>query len=542
MKRAYGYIRVSSVTQAEEGFSLDHQKASIVDYCKTRGLHLVNVFVDEGKSGRTVNRPEFQQMLKEIKDKGIDCVVIYKIDRFARNVTDFSRIWNEFKEKGINLISVLEGDLSNGSSLVPNIFASVAQWESEVNGQRTKDALMEKFKSGWQPTPPPCGYRSVGGEGERKYCEPDPYTAPIVKKMFELYSTGQYSMQSLQEWLKDKNIISKNGTIISFSRINNILNNPFYYGLIRWHGQSKIGKHTPLISKQLFDTCQYVLQKHRHFLLRERKYDFLLRGFLYCSCGMRLVGDAHVIRSNKKKIFYYHCQKRYSPDCKQPYVRMVDLDKYVEEMLKTLGFTEDFTERIRELAKDFVNNGRKENKGMKQGLVNQRAALEAKRNKLEDLIIDGDIDRDTYKRKHAEISQQINNLQSQIEEVDNEGKLDMPLIEETLFLTKDIYKTYKNASEPLKRHYLRFFYERFVVDNKVIVEAKPTPILNALKTANMVRLRPIQLENRNFNINTQLASIIKAFSDFGLVAQIREEIERVKPSILPQLAANHELY
>jgi hypothetical protein len=88
-------------------------------------------------------------------------------------------------------------------------------------------------------------------------------------------------MATLQEWLKDKNIISKNGTIISFSRINNILRNDFYYGKIRWHGQEKIGKHAPLINKQLFDTVQYTLEKHRHFLLRERKYDFLLRALFF---------------------------------------------------------------------------------------------------------------------------------------------------------------------------------------------------------------------------------------------------------------------
>ena len=493
MKKAFGYIRVSTVGQAEEGFSLDHQKEAIKDYCRTREMQLLQVFVDEGKSGRTVNRPEFQQMLKAIKEKGIDSVLIYKIDRFARNVTDFSRIWNEFKEKGINLISLLEGDLSNGSSLVPNIFASVAQWESEVNGQRTKDALMEKFRSGWQPTPSPTGYRSMGGEGERKYCEPDQYAGPIVKKMFELYSTGNFSMMTLQEWLKDKNIISKNGTIISFSRINNILNNPFYYGLIRWHGESKMGKHTPLISKQLFDTCQYILEKHRHFLVRERKYDFLLRGFAYCTCGMRLVGEHHTIRSNKKRVSYYHCQKRYSPDCKQPYTRMVDLERYVEEMLKTVGFTEDFIEQIQELAKDFVNSGHKENQGMKQALINQRTGLEAKRSKLLDLLMDGSIEKDTYKRKHAEITQQLDNLQVQTEDVEEEGKLDMPLVEQTLSLVKDIYQTYKNAPDPLKRHYLRFLYEGFTVDNKVIAEAKPTPIFNALKTANMVRLRQVQL-------------------------------------------------
>ena len=498
--KAYGYIRVSTDIQAEQGYSLDNQKRAIEEHCKYKHINLVHLFIDEGRSARTTNRREFQEMFRQIREKGVDCVVIYKSDRFARNVNDFTSIYNEFKQKNISLISVLEGDLTNGSSLIANIYASVAQWESEVNGQRTKDALMQKFRNGWQPTPPACGFRSVGGEHEQKTCEIDPYAGPIIKKMFELYSTGQYSMVSLQEWLQDKNILSKNGTIISFSRINSILNNSFYYGLIRWHGQEKMGKHTPLINKQLFDTCQYILEKHRHFLLRERKYDFLLRGFVYCPCGMRLVGDVATIRSNHKKLGYYHCQKRYSPDCKQKYVQARDLEQQVENIVKKLEFTDEFISQVQEQAKQFLNTGKKENHGMRQALINQRTALETKRNKLEDLLIDGAMDKETYQRKHAEVTQQITNLQIQTEEVDEEGKLDIPLIDETLFLSRNIYKTYKSAVDPLKRHYLRFFYERFVIDNKVIIEAKPTPIFEALLHANMVRLMKTQLPRQDSNL------------------------------------------
>lgn len=501
MKKGFGYIRCSTIGQAEEGFTLDNQKRTIKEYCQSHGIQLLHIFEDGGRSGRTVNRPEFQEMLAKVKEKGIECIVIYKIDRFARNIADFSRIRKELKEKGISLLSVVEGDLSSGSasSLTANIFASVAEWESDVNSQRTKDALLQKFINGWQPTPPPVGYRSVGGEHEQKTCEIEPCTAPTIKKMFELYSTGDYSMVSLQEWLKDKNILSKNGTIISFSRINNILRNDFYYGLIRWHGQSKIGKHQPLISKQLFDTCQYILEKHRHFLLRERKYDFLLRGFVNCTCGMRLVGDYSLIRSNHKKLGYYHCQKRYSPDCKQKYVQAKDLEQQVEEYIKRLEFTEEFTAQVKSQAKEFLSMGRKNNGSTIQAFTNQKTGLVTKRNKLEDLLIDGLVDRDTYTRKHAEISEKIDNLQAQIDEVEEEDKLDMPLIEDTLFLTKDIYRTYKDAPDPLKRHYLRFFYEGITVDNKVIVEAKPTPIFEALLSANMVRLRQVVLPGVDSN-------------------------------------------
>src|SRR3989338_8651548 len=499
MKKGFSYIRCSTLGQAEEGFTLENQKRAIQEYCRSHNIQLLHTFEDGARSGRTVNRPEFQEMLKQIKEKNINCIVIYKIDRFARNITDFSRIVNELKAKQIELISLQEGNLTNGTSLVPNIFASVAQWESEVNSERTKDALMQKFRSGWQPCPPPIGYRSVGGEGERKSCEPEPYTAPIIRKLFELYSTGSYSIEKLKEWLEDKNILSKYGTIISFSRIHNILTNHFYYGLIRWHGQSKIGKHIPLISKELFDACQNILAKHRNFVIRERKYDFLLRGFVYCSCGMRLTADWHVIHSNNQKIAYYHCQRRYAPDCKQPYVQTKDLESQIEEKIKQIKFTYEFIQNLRDIADDFLASGKKNIESMKQALVNQKMSLELKRNRVEQLYIDGATDKETYDRNHADLQSRIDNLQAQITNTEQEEKIDVPLIEKTLLLTKDVYQTYKEANDTIKRHYLRFFYERFVVKNKEIVEEKPTPVFDSLQRAFSVRLRTFQLPGLDSN-------------------------------------------
>lgn len=500
MKKGCAYLRCSTIGQAEEGFTLENQKRAVQEYSKGHGINLVHIYEDGGKSGRTIKRPEFQDMLGNMETQHIECIVIYKIDRFARNVSDFSRILSELKAKNIELYSLQEGNLTNGSSLIPNIFASVAQWESEVNGDRTRDALMQKFRGGWQPTRPNIGYRTVGAEHEQKTCEIDPFAGPIIKKMFELYSTGQYSMVSLQEWLQDKNLISKNGTILSFSRINNILNDPFYYGLIRWHGQEKIGKHTPLISKQLFDMCKYVLEKHRNFLLREgRKYDFLLRGFVYCTCGMRLIGDACTVRSNNKKIHYYHCQKRYSPDCRQKYAHSKDVEDQVAERLKELEFDQDFIDQIRHRAETFKTEGKKDSQSVKQGLTNQKTALEIRRSKLVDLMIDGTIDQDTYKKKQSELGTQIANIEIQADEITDENKIDNGLIDTTLYLTKDIYATYLRAATPLKRHFIRFFYERFVIEDKKIIEAKPTPIFNALLCANMVRLRQTELPRVDSN-------------------------------------------
>jgi hypothetical protein len=365
-----------------------------------------------------------------------------------------------------------------GNSLVPNIFAAVAQWESEVNGQRTKDALMQKFIEGWQPTPLPIGYRSIGGEKEKKTCEPDPYVAPIIKEMFELYATGNYSIVEITDWLKDQNIISKNGTPLGHSVVCNLLNNPFYYSLIRWHGQSKIGNHTPIISKNLFDTCQYVLAKHRNFLLRRRVHDFLLRGFIYCEeCGQRYTAEWH--KNEKKfakrggKIAYYHCKKMNRNGCSSPYVEMTELEKQVEVEFKNMQFSEEFIQAVVQEARKRLEDSRKQAGSIKQGLLNQKVALEAKRNKLEDALVDGLIDRDVFKRKHTELQEKITNIELQMQEAESNNQLDVELIDEILAFTRNIYKTYKEAPGFLKRHYLRFFYEKLVVENKEVVDAIP---------------------------------------------------------------------
>ncbi len=488
MKYCYIYLRVSSSEQANEGFSVENQKLRCKEYAEMNGYQVKRIFTDDGKSGRTTDRAAFQEMLTILKEQTVDAVVIYKIDRFARNVGDFSTIRKQFKQMGIKLLSVSEnGDVTEG--LIGNIFASVAEWESDVNGQRTKDALSQKYREGWQPTPPPTGYISIGGDRERKTCKPDLYVAPVIREMFELYATGNYSIIALQDWLAEKNIISKNGTPFSHGAVHTILRNPFYYGLIRWHGESKIGNHEPIISKELFDTCQYVLAKHRNFLTRKRSHNYLLRGFAYCAeCDQRYTAEPHKINSQAKKgkIEYYHCQKRGGNGCPAPYVEVEDLEDLVEKEFKNMQFSQEFIDEVVKKARERVEMNRKNSNSIKQGIVNQKTGLEAKRTKLEDRLLDGTIDRETYKRKHNEIEGLISSLDNQVQDVDNKARIDMDLIEEVLAFTRDIFRTYKDAPDFMKRHYLRFFYEKIIIKNKGILETVPTPIFLVLQSNQQV--------------------------------------------------------
>ncbi|EKD63019.1 MAG: Gp20, partial [uncultured bacterium] len=156
MKTCYIYIRVSTDEQATEGYSIENQRRACKDYADMNAYHPKDIFADEGRSGRNIDRPAFQKLLSTLKENPVEAIIVYKIDRFARNVGDFSNIRKQFQAMKVKLLSVCEnGDVTEG--LIGNIFASVAEWESEANSKRTKDALMQKFRDGWQPSPPPIG-------------------------------------------------------------------------------------------------------------------------------------------------------------------------------------------------------------------------------------------------------------------------------------------------------------------------------------------------------------------------------------------------
>ena len=136
----------------------------------------------------------------------------------------------------------------------------------------------------------------------------------------------------------------------------------------------------------------------------------------------------------------------------------------------------------------------------KQSIVNLKTSLETRRNKLEDALLDGAIDRHTYRRKHDEIELKMQNVDSQLKDIEDGCRIDMNLIEEILAFTRNIYQTYISAPTFLKRHYMRFFYERFEVKNKLIVNIVPTPIFLILQDNQAVIIRKTQLPREDSNL------------------------------------------
>ena len=389
------------------------------------------------------------------------------------------------------LESIVEGgDVSNG--LIGNIFASVAEWESEVNGQRTKDAMTQKFNEGWWPGWAPIGYMNVK-RGNKKIVIPDPKTAPLVIEAFKLYATGEYSFLELCREMYRKGLTGKsNDKMMSVSTMQHTLSNTFYYGLMKLGKPKKLekmGKHKPLIKKSLFEQCQFIAAKHRNFLVRERKYKYLLRGHTFCLLhDRRLTAESHSINSKKyDRISYYHCTM--PGGCPGTYIKADLLEKRVANLFKRYQFSPDFIELVRQKIKAHFEDNRKSLKSERSGILNKRKAIEEKRNRLEDLLVEGTITREVFKRQHAKFQNGINNLDSQLSELEAKHQIDVKMIDEVLALTRNIYQTYLDAPDYLKRHYLRFFFEGIYIKDKRIAKVVETPLFSTLRRQEKVIIR-----------------------------------------------------
>lgn len=485
MKLAYTYGRVSTEEQAKHGYSPDNQTLVCRNYAEAHGYQVAGEFFDGGKTGKNTKRDEYQEMMLAIHKNPIEAIIVFKLDRMFRSTKDFANTVDLLKAKDIKLYSTAEGDVTGG--VLGGILSVLAQHESEQIGFRTKSGMQEKFRQGYYPGKAPLGYRNVI-RNERKIIIPDPETAPIIKMMFEMYATGQYSQLELCEIMYEKGLRgNRSKSVLSPQTLTGIFSNTLYYGWMKWGGMEGEGSHKPLITKSLFDQVRHTLACNNSFLIRKRKTSFLLRGFVYCPThDRRLVAESTDLKSGKT-FSYYHCSNR--GGCKPSYWRSEKLENKVANIIKQYEFSGEFIELVRNQAKEHIRDSRKHQSEYRRALQDQKRGLIQKRRNIEDLLVDKSLDRDIFKRQYKQIQEDLTIIDRKVHELDHEEQVDFGVIEEILALTRNLHKTYLDAPDFLKRHYLRLFFDRIYIQDKKIVKICDTPIFRVLKEEQKILLR-----------------------------------------------------
>lgn len=493
-KKCLVYCRVSDQDQLK-GLSLDVQKDNCTKWAKDNKYKLVETYIDEAKSGtKTAGRDGLEDTLIHCQKEHIDAILVIDTDRFARNEEDHFAIKAILKKLGTKVIAINQPMINDSAEgiLFETLIIGVNAFYSRLTGRKVKKSLEKKWNDGWWPGWAPLGYKNINiGTEEHpiRIVQQDPEVAPIIKWAFEHYVKGGCSIIKLINKLNEKGIKTRNGKPIAHSTMQQILTNSFYYGLMKWNNMEKMGNHEPIITKKLFDTCQLMLAKRRNFVTRERKYDFLLRGVVTCAqCGQRYTAEWHFIKSqNRDKIAYYHCAKLQR--CQSKYVETEELEKMVAERLKGIKFSKAFTNAVTKQVRRYLKNNDKVVDKARRACLNKRTALIAKRNVLEDSLLSETVDRDTYKRKSSELRAAIENIDTELTNLESNRNFDFDVLEEILALTRNIPKTYKEAPDFLKKKYLNFFFDQIQVNDKKIENTVFSPLITELIEQQKVILR-----------------------------------------------------
>ena len=220
--RAAAYIRVSTDKQAEEGVSLDAQRAKIELYAQLYGLTLSGVYVDAGESAKTLDRPELQRALADLAAGRADALVVVKLDRLTRSVADLGALVERSTREGWALLSVSEqlDTRSAAGRLVLNILASVSQWEREAIGERTSAAMAHKAERGeYTGGKVPYGW-ALGADGV--HLIPHAGEQVVIKAAQELRAQG-YSLRKIGAALAARGLAPRNGSRFHASTVKCLL-------------------------------------------------------------------------------------------------------------------------------------------------------------------------------------------------------------------------------------------------------------------------------------------------------------------------------
>ena len=497
--KAVLFARVSSKEQEETGYSLPAQEKLLKEYATRKGFKIAKVFsVSESASGKH-RRRVFNEMLNYVRKNNIRIIICEKVDRLTRNLRDGVKIneWmNEDPEREIHLVKegcVLTKDSKSHEKFIWNIKISVAQFYTDNLSEEVKKGQMEKIRQGWLPTKPPLGYKTVGEKGHKIHII-DEEKAPLVRKMFELYATGNYSLKQLVEIMYKEGLRTRGGNKLVKSRLAKFLSDPFYYGKIRWNGKIHNGKQEPLISKELFDRVQEILRSKR--TPKYRKHFPLFKGLIRCAkCNS-------LITWYIKKGHWYGQHNNYK-DCPERKNGTIRQEKVEEQLIPYFDQITIRNKRIAEWIKKALKESHKDeieyhNKAIEE--LNRRyEQIQRRLNILYDDKLDGKIPPEFYEQKFKQYTREKEEIVSSIEKHSNAQTKYFELGISILELSQKAKEIYQKATIEEKRTLLSLVFSNLYLNEGKLTAfyTKPFEILaNSVIATNKIFEPPELLENK----------------------------------------------
>lgn len=423
--KAIIYLRVSSKEQ-EDGYSISAQLRTIYSYAAKHGIIIIGEPIIEIASAKKAGRKKFDAMVKHLKKElrkenghGIDTILTEKTDRLVRNHVDKETLLN----LGITIhltkehLVVHRGSPSVDLYMFDN-YVSCASRYSRNLGEEASKGMHEKAEEGWYPSNAPMGYINTIRADEKKIIVPDPAYSDIVKKMFNCYATGKYSLTTLVTEINAEIKRAGLNRKLSKSTVAQILSNPIYAGTFNWKGKQYKGNHTPLITQDQYNKVQSILHNtNKHVRQSRDKNKWLFQGLLFCGyCGCAVVADL-----KKKRYIYYHCTGN-KGEC--PGKSVIEQAALLPDVINTLRQVVQANFPLEQFCKTVINS--QADNRCQRDHNRAKIALEIdkdiqRQNELLIRSLDGKIDEDRFQKTDAQLNQNIAENRSRLITIESDN-------------------------------------------------------------------------------------------------------------------------
>ena len=438
------YLRVSTEDQAKEGYSLEVQRECLESFAKRESLEIVKVYQDDGISGYTTERPALKNLLKDAKQKKFELALVYKIDRFSRNLKDLLNLVDELSSSGVGFKSATEpfDTTTSAGKLMFQQLGSFAEFERNRIAERVFPGMVKGVQRGnWQGARyAPYGYTY---NKEKKLLEIGEEETKVVKLIYTMFLCDK-SIRAITEYLTRKGYRNSKGNIFSTKLIGDILKNRIYTGKLVWNAHfydktqktkkgyryiknppEKViisqGKHQPIIPEEDFELVQEKL-KQRRVEQRRKANDYPLSGLLYCAkCNHKYLGISSISnhRTGVKKR-WYRCAGPYRSfiKCKNKSVKGQEIESEVADILEAL-FKNDKLKTSRWTNVTFKNDANfpvfaERAKIDLEKVKNRLKSNMEKQSKLTDAYLENLLSEELYKQKNESFRQEEEELKKLI--------------------------------------------------------------------------------------------------------------------------------
>ncbi len=456
--RAVVYARVSSKEQEKEGFSIPAQLKLLNHYAADNRLQVVQEYVDV-ETAKKAGRSGFSEMIKFLREEAKSkhpspcrTLLVEKTDRLYRNLKD----WVTLDELELEIHFVKENvtlsqESRSSEKFMHGIKVLMAKNYIDNLSEETKKGMVEKAEQGIYPSFAPLGYINLECNGKR-IIQPDPVVGPQVRRLFEWYATGNYSLLELTRKAQDEGFaFRKSNRAIPKSVVHKILKNSLYYGEFRWAGKTYKGIHEPLVSRELFERVQAVMDEKGRRKTGRQKHSWAFQGLLSCGhCGCALVAEI-----KKKQYVYYHCTGN-KGKCPEKWVREEEIARQFGQAIGAIKMDHDVMTWVIAALKESHADTRKYHADRMTALQTQYEKLQHRLDAMYEDKLDGRIDQDFYDRKSTVWKSEQDEILRRIEQLQNANRSYLDEGSKLLELAQRAVVLYEKQTAQEKRRIINF--------------------------------------------------------------------------------------